>query len=86
VYQEFIVAAQQIVGEHNVMVVTDSAQLTHEHYIDPSKAHDMHNIVDKTYFIASAVLCPREVPDVQDIMRLCNQFEMPVWPFSIGRK
>lgn len=85
-YREFIAGATKIVGEGNVTVITNAEQLTHEHYIDPSKAHDMHNIVDKTYFVASAVLCPREVPDVQEIMRLCNQFGMPVWPFSIGRK
>lgn len=85
-YQEFITAAVQIVGSQNVTVITSAEQLTHEHYVDPSKAHDMHNIVEKTYFVASAVLCPREVPDVQEIMRLCNNFEMPVWPFSIGRK
>jgi hypothetical protein len=85
-YQEFISAAKKIVGEQNVTVITSEDQLSHEHYIDPSKAHDMHNIVEKTYFVASAVLCPRDVPDVQNIMRLCNQFDMPAWPFSIGRK
>jgi len=85
-YDEFISTARQIVGEQNVTVITDAAQLVHEHYTDPSKAHDMHNVVEKTYFVASAVLCPRDVKDVQEIMRLCNQFEMPVWPFSIGRK
>ena len=85
-YAEFISAVQLIVGKENVDLITDAAQLIHEHYTDPSKAHDMHNVVEKTYFVASAVLCPRDVKDVQDIMRLCNQFEMPVWPFSIGRK
>jgi len=85
-YEEFITAAQQIVEEKNVTVITDAAQLIHEHYTDPSKAHDMHNVVEKTYFVASAVLSPRDVKDVQEIMRLCNEFEMPVWPFSIGRK
>jgi hypothetical protein len=85
-YQEFIAAAGELVGKENVLVITDAAQLTHEHYTDPSKVHDMHNVVEKTYFIASAVLSPREVPEVQSIMRLCNEFEMPVWPFSIGRK
>jgi hypothetical protein len=85
-YAEFISAMQPIVGKENVTLITDAAQLIHEHYTNPSKAHDMHNVVEKTYFVASAVLCPRDVKDVQDIMRLCNQFEMPVWPFSIGRK
>lgn len=85
-FHDFIAAATAICGNPNVTIISDVAQLSHEHYTDPSKAHDMHNIVDKTYFVASAVLCPRNVPDVQDIMRLANKFEVPVWPFSIGRK
>jgi hypothetical protein len=85
-YLDFITAAEKVASKENALVIRDAAQLTHEHYTDPSKAHDMHNIVDKTYFVASAVLSPREVPEVQAIMRLCNEFEMPVWPFSIGRK
>lgn len=85
-FHEFIAAAKGIVGDENVTIISESSQLSHEHYIDPSKAHDMHNIVDREYFVASAVLCPREVPDVQEILRLCNKTEVPVWPFSIGRK
>jgi hypothetical protein len=75
-----------VCGEGNVTVIAEVAQLSHEHYTDPSKAHDMHNVVDKEYFVASAILCPTGVPDVQEIMRLANEFEVPVWPFSIGRK
>lgn len=85
-YHQFIAAAEKVVGKENISVITDAAQLTQEHYIDPSKVHDMHNIVEKTYFVASAVLSPRDVPEVQAMMRLCNEFDMPVWPFSIGRK
>jgi hypothetical protein len=85
-YHEFVAAAEKVVGKENTLVITAAAQLTHEHYTDPSKVHDMHNIVEKTYFVASAVLSPRDVPEVQAMMRLCNEFDMPVWPFSIGRK
>lgn len=45
----------------------------------------MFHIIGKEYFVASAVVAPRAVPEVQSIMRLCNDFEIPVWPFSIGR-
>lgn len=85
-FQAFIVRAQSICGEENVTIISDSSQLNHEQYIDPSKAHDMHNIVDKAYFVASAVLSPVHVPDIQALMRLCNEFDVPAWPFSIGRK
>jgi hypothetical protein len=85
-FHHFISRAQAICGKENVIIISDAEQLSHEHYTDPSKAHDMHNIVEKEYFVASAVLCPKGVPDVQGIMRLANELEIPVWPFSIGRK
>ncbi len=37
------------------------------------------------FFVASAVVCPRNVPELQEMMRLCNAHKMPVWPFSAGR-
>jgi len=45
----------------------------------------MYHVLPKQHFISSAVVAPRDVPEVQAIMRLCNEFEIPVWPFSIGR-
>jgi hypothetical protein len=42
------------------------------------KAHNMHNMVDREYFAASAMISPAKVSDVQGIMRLCNEFEVPV--------
>lgn len=45
----------------------------------------MYHITPKEYFVASAVVAPRNVPDVQAIVRLANDFEIPLWPFSIGR-
>ncbi|KAL3417591.1 vanillyl-alcohol oxidase [Phlyctema vagabunda] len=84
-FQRFIDRASDICGAEHVLVISEKSQLGHEHYTDPSKAHDMHNIVDKDYFVASAVLSPKDVPGVQDIMRLANELAIPVWPFSIGR-
>jgi FAD binding domain len=45
----------------------------------------MHAIYDRDFFVASAVLCPRNVSNVQALVRLANKFAMPIWPFSIGR-
>lgn len=45
----------------------------------------MYHITTKEYLVASAVVAPRNVPEVQAIVRLCNDFEIPLWPFSIGR-
>ena len=45
----------------------------------------MFYVAGKEHFISSAVVAPRNVPDVQALVKLCNEFEIPVWPFSIGR-
>ena len=41
------------------------------------------HVLDREYFVSSAVITLRGVPDVQTVMRLRNEFEIPVWPFSI---
>ncbi|KAJ2900243.1 hypothetical protein MKZ38_002525 [Zalerion maritima] len=30
-------------------------------------------------------VCPRDVGEVQSILRLCNELTMPIWPYSAGR-
>jgi len=76
-------------GQHllleNVTVITSRDELAHEHCNNPSKVHDIFYIHETDAFIGSAVVAPRNVPDVQSIMRLANRFRIPVWPFSIGR-
>ena len=84
-FKEFTLRLAEICGEENVTVITQSEELSQESYLEPSKCHDMFHILGKEYFVASAVAAPRAVPEVQAIMRLCNEFEIPVWPFSIGR-
>lgn len=84
-FRTFCRRAGEICESENVVVISKREELSHEHYLDPSKVHDMYHILEDDYFISSVVITPRGVPDVQAIMRLCNEFEIPVWPFSIGR-
>jgi hypothetical protein len=84
-FKEYIQKAVAIVGEENVTVIKHKDELTKEDYTDPSKAHDMFHVFDKDYFVASAVIAPRKVTEVQAIMKLCNEYGIPVWPFSVGR-
>lgn len=84
-FKEFTTRAGHICGDANVTIISKTEELSHEDYLDPAKAHDMYHIVGKEYFVSSAVVAPRDVPDVQAIVRLCNEFEIPLWPFSIGR-
>lgn len=84
-FQTFLGRVHEICGEENVQVISSPDHLNNEDYLDPSKAHDMFHVLDKDHFIASAVVSPRGVQDVQAVVRLCNEFEVPLWPFSVGR-
>lgn len=85
IFKQFTLRATEAVGQDNVIVITKLEELQNEHYMEPSKVHDMYHVLDREYFVSSAVITPRGVPDVQVVMRLCNEFEIPVWLFSIGR-
>jgi FAD/FMN-containing dehydrogenase len=84
-FDAFIEKVTSVVGPENVNVVAGSDDLDKTEYLDPSKVHDTFNLFDADYFVSSAVVCPRKVTEVQDLMRLANEFAIPVWPFSIGR-
>ncbi|KAK4541277.1 hypothetical protein LTR36_008193 [Oleoguttula mirabilis] len=84
-FKDFIRQIGKIVGTENATVISSDAELEHESYMDPSKAYDMYHITPKECLVSSAVVAPRNVPEVQAIVRLCNDFEIPLWPFSIGR-
>jgi FAD binding domain len=84
-FQQFIKRAQVVCGAENVFLIERADQLVDGTYKQPNKTHDMHAILERTYFVCSATISPRNVPEVQDMMRLCNEFDIPVWPFSIGR-
>jgi hypothetical protein len=84
-FQQFIKRTQAICGAENVFLIERADQLVDGTYKQPNKTHDMHAILERTYFVCSATISPRNVPEVQDMMRLCNEFDIPVWPFSIGR-
>lgn len=83
-FRRFTESAAAITGPDNVTIISQSADLKKD-YRDPSKAHDMFHVVGKEHFISSAVIAPRNVPEVQAIVRLCNDYVIPLWPFSIGR-
>lgn len=84
-FQKFTAAAAAITGSENVAIISKTADLGKDDYRDPSKAHDMYHIVGKEHFVASAVVAPRDVAEVQAVVRLCNEYEIPLWPFSVGR-
>ena len=84
-FEQYIERVVKIVGTSNVTIISDTSELKRYDYFKPSKSSDMFHIVDNDYFLCSAVVAPKDVPDVQELMKLANEFEVPVWPFSIGR-
>ncbi|KAM3524248.1 hypothetical protein NHJ13051_004632 [Beauveria bassiana] len=84
-FHKFLRRASAIVGDENVVVVASQDQLQQQDYMDRSKVHDMFNILEKKTFLHSCTVAPKDVAGVQDIMRLANEMELPVWPFSMGR-
>ena len=40
-FQDYMGRVADIVGNDNVTVISSDAELQHEHYLDPSKAHDV---------------------------------------------
>ncbi|KAF2111888.1 putative D-lactate dehydrogenase [Lophiotrema nucula] len=84
-YHDYIARAVEIAGADNVKIIEQDSTLIDGDYMHPCKGHDMHAVYDREYFVASAIIFPKDVPDVQSIMRLCNEFEIPVWTYSIGR-
>lgn len=84
-FQAFITRVSDVVSHDNVTIITGIEELSHHSYHDPSKAHDMFNVLDEQVFVNSAVVAPRSVQEVQELMKICNELVVPVWPFSVGR-
>jgi FAD/FMN-containing dehydrogenase len=84
-FSTFVDRLTEVVSADNLTVINDEQHLQNETYMDRSKVHDMFHILEKDHFVSSAVVAPRSVPEVQSIMRLANEFDIPVWPFSMGR-
>ncbi|KAF2675019.1 vanillyl alcohol oxidase [Microthyrium microscopicum] len=72
-FQRFATKVINICGSENVKIISATLELIDGDYMQSCKAH------------ASAIISPRNVPEVQDTVRLCNKLCVPLWPFSAGR-
>jgi hypothetical protein len=59
-FKEFTLRASETVGEDSVIIITKPEKLQNESYLEPSKVHDMFHVLDKEYFVSSAIITPRE--------------------------
>ncbi|KAI8943796.1 hypothetical protein NX059_001770 [Plenodomus lindquistii] len=83
-FSAFLSACQDI-GSDNITVISSSSQIDDGDYMKPNYTHDPHHILKQDFFLASAVIAPRNVADVQTIVKAANEYLVPLWPISIGR-
>jgi hypothetical protein len=84
-FNVFISRCIEALGYENVQIIEAKDELGDGTYEEPCHGHDMHALLEKDYFVCSAVVCPKGVEDVQEVMKLANEADLPVWPYSIGR-
>lgn len=84
-FNHFLKACGNSVGADDINVISSSSQIVDGDYINPNYTHDPHHILRQDFFLASAVIAPRNVAEVQAIVKAANEHLVPLWPISIGR-
>ncbi|KAF4981332.1 hypothetical protein FDECE_17707 [Fusarium decemcellulare] len=87
-FRAALVEIAKVVGDDNMTIQTgESTMMPDEdgHYYNIPKEHDLFYILEKDYFLASAVVKPGSTEDVSAIVKIANRFLTPLWPISIGR-
>lgn len=84
-FSRFISACEEIIDRRNIHIVASKEDLADGSYYEPPRTHDPHHVVEQDYFVASAVMNPRSVSEVQGLVQLANRYRIPLWPTSIGR-
>ncbi|KAK2038122.1 FAD binding domain-containing protein [Colletotrichum somersetense] len=84
-FQDFASSLQKAVGKDNLQIITQDTPLEDGDYITVDcQTHDMHRLYEREEFVGSAIIHPKNVADIQAILKLCNEFLVPVWTFSKG--
>ena len=84
-YNDFISTCRSAVGSENIDIISSRDQIQDGDYLKPNYTHDPHHVLQQDFFLASAVIAPRSVADVQAIVKAANKYTVPLWPISIGR-
>jgi FAD/FMN-containing dehydrogenase len=83
-FSKFISSCREAVGD-NIDVISSTTQIEDGDYMKSNYTHDPHHVLKQDFFLASAVIAPRNVADVQAIVKAANEHKVPLWPISIGR-
>ena len=68
-FKEFVQEIIDLVGIVNVEVISSKDQIEDGSYMNPTYTHDPHHVMEQDYFLASAIVAPRNVSDVQYVTR-----------------
>jgi hypothetical protein len=79
-FNKFLSACIDAVGSENIDVISSTAQIDDGDYMKPNYTHDPHHVLKQDFFLASAVIAPRNVADVQLIVKAANETLVPLWP------
>ena len=79
-FANFLSACQDAVGRDNIDVISSTSQIDDGDYMKPTYTHDPHHVLKQDFFLASAVIAPRNVADVQVIVKAANETRVPLWP------
>jgi FAD/FMN-containing dehydrogenase len=79
-FSKFIATCHDAVGSENIDVISSSSQIDDGDYMKPNYTHDPHHVLKQDFFLASAVIAPRNVADVQGIVKAANETGVPLWP------
>lgn len=71
-FLRFISGCEELVGRHNIHIVTSKEELADGSYYEPPKTHDPYPVVEQDYFVASTVMNPRSVSKLQKVVQLAN--------------
>lgn len=80
---EAINELKSAIGASNVEV--NDKEITNGWYMEHPNTHDMMPLFDAEELIASAIVYPGSVEEVQMIVRWANKHLIPIFPISIGR-
>lgn len=72
-----------LVGSENVHI--NDGPLNDGNYYTPALSHDSYAVMEKDYFVASAVCDPANTEEVVKIVKWANNWTIPLHPISIGR-
>lgn len=76
---------KKIVGDPNYVERVELSTLTDGDYHNNPRTHDLYHMFEKERFVASAIVKPGSTEEVQAIMKVANEFKIPLWVTSMGR-